>query len=156
MPEEGGLDLGVTPEGERVSELLLAYVRELTSDARLGVRTVVVMGSRARGTWKPWSDTDLLVIAQVPARELPYTREAARINVELRAYRPDEFLKALWRLDVTALEAVHHGIVLHDDSFWPEALREFERVRAFYGLVREELGWRARRWREVCEELGLP
>ena len=56
---------------------------------------------------------------------------------------------------LTALEAVHHGIVLYDDGFRPEAQREFERVRAFYGLVREELGWRARRWRVVCEGLGL-
>ena len=55
---------------------------------------------------------------------------------------------------LTALEAVHHGIVLYD-NFWPEAQREFERVRAFYELVREELGWRARRWRVVCEGLGL-
>ena len=156
MVKGKGVDLGITPEGLSVAHLLVRYVRSLLSDRRLGVRAVVVMGSRARGEGKPWSDTDLLVIARVPQHELPYTDDAVRAGVELRAYTPEAFLKALWRLDLTALEAVHHGVILYDDGFWNEARREFEKVKAFYGLVRGDSWWKATRWDEVCRELGLP
>ena len=60
---EKGIGLGTSESGEDVPTLMKKYAESLVS-SELKVRSIVVMGSRARGDWKPWSDTDVLIIVE--------------------------------------------------------------------------------------------
>ncbi len=57
------LDFGVTELRVDVKGGLSRYVK-LLMDGPWRVRAIILMGSRARGDWKPHSDTDILVIAE--------------------------------------------------------------------------------------------
>ena len=135
-----GVDLGTTPEGVDVSRSLLRYVRFLLSEG-VRVRSVIVIGSRARGDWLPWSDTDVIIVIGQADKRLPRNEDALAIGLEARVFRPDELLKALEEFRLTALEAGDHGIPIYDDGFWHEFKARFEELRRAYGLERTELGW---------------
>jgi len=134
------VDLGTTPEGVDVSKSLLRYVRFLLSRG-VRVRSVIVIGSRARGDWLPWSDTDVVIVIDQADKRLPRNEDALAIGLETRVFRPDELLKALEEFRLTALEAGDHGIPIYDDGFWHEFKARFEELRRAHGLERTELGW---------------
>jgi len=135
-----GADLGTTPEGIEVSRSLLRYVRFLLSKG-VRVRSVIVIGSRARGEWLPWSDTDVVIVVDQADKRLPRNEDALAIGLEARVFRPNELLKALEEFRLTALEAGDHGIPIYDDGFWHGFKARFEELREVYGLERTELGW---------------
>lgn len=124
---------------------------KLLLDSSMMVRTIVLMGSRARGEWKPHSDTDIVVVA----RNFPENHtellvalnpaEAWGLCLEPRAYTPEDFLDAIWGLDLTALDALHEGVVLYDDGFWKQARKAFKVAKREYGLRKIKDGWMALR-----------
>ncbi len=142
-------DFGVSEGGFKVSDHLKVYVKKLLK-SNLKVRCIVVFGSRARGNAESHSDTDVLVIAD----NFPEDRseilavlnpiETWNISLEPRAYYPDEFIRALYSLDLTALDAVNEGIPIYDDGFWGRAKKEFKKVRRIYKLIKIEDGWIAK------------
>ncbi len=67
------------------------------------------------------------------------------LSLEPRAYTPDEFLDAIWALDLTALDAMGEGVVLYDDGFWKEARKAFQVAKKEYGLKKIKGGWMALR-----------
>lgn len=148
MPEEdgaglgedvGAVDLGRDELGEDVLKLVYGYKVAL-EERGVRIRSLLVFGSRARGDYKPWSDIDVVVVAE----NLPKVKRWEILwvgEVEPRGYTPEEFLEALWRLDLTALDACDEGRVIYDDGFWQEARGLFERVKEFYGLRKVEDGW---------------
>jgi len=136
------LDLGVDEFGEEVMKAVITYVNTLKKRG-LKIRSIVVFGSRARGDYKPWSDVDILVIAE----NLPKSKRWEILwvgEVEPRGYTPREFLKALWKLDMTALDACYEGKVIYDDGFWKSAMKEFEKVKKKYMLKKLDDGWEIR------------
>lgn len=142
------VDFGSTELKMNVKSGLEKYVK-LLLDSSLKVRTIVIMGSRARGDWKPHSDTDILVIAEnfpqdhsglLVALNPP---EVWGLSLEPRAYTPKDFLDAIWALELTALDAIQEGIVLYDDGFWMEAKKAFQRAKRAYRLRRISDGWMA-------------
>ncbi|MEM2927238.1 MAG: nucleotidyltransferase domain-containing protein [Candidatus Bathyarchaeia archaeon] len=152
MVKSGGrrkeVDFGSTELKMNVKSGLEKYVK-LLLDSSLKVRTIVIMGSRARGDWKPHSDTDILVIAEnfpqdhsglLVALNPP---EVWGLSLEPRAYTPKDFLDAIWALELTALDAIQEGIVLYDDGFWMEAKKAFQRAKRAYRLRRISDGWMA-------------
>jgi len=63
--------IGTLWDGSSAAERLSRFVREV---GRLtNVHSVVVIGSRARGDWRPSSDIDVVIVAdsRVSARDLP-------------------------------------------------------------------------------------
>jgi len=126
------------------------YVK-LLRDSTLRVRAIILMGSRARGDWKAHSDTDILVVAEnFPQSHSEllvalYPPEVWGLSLEPRAYTPEDFLDALWALDLTALDAVRDGVVLYDDGFWKEAQNTFQVAKREYGLKKIKDGWMALR-----------
>ena len=133
------LDLGVDEFGERVMDQVKAYMKAL-GERGISLRSVVVFGSRARGDYKPWSDADVLVIAE----NLPIVKRWETLwigEVEPRGYTPREFMRALLSLDMTALDACCEGKVVYDDGFWELALKEFEKVKEIYELTKLEDAW---------------
>jgi hypothetical protein len=122
------------------------YIKLLLGSS-LKVRVVVLMGSRARGDWKTYSDTDVLVIAEnFPENHSELLMvlnppEVWGLSLEPRAYTSKGFLDAIWALDLTALDAMREGIVLYDDGFWKEAQEAFRITKMEYGLKRIKDGW---------------
>jgi len=133
------LNLGVDEFGDDVLKIVIDYIKALKKRG-LKIRSIVVFGSRARGDYRPWSDVDVLVIAE----NLPKAKRWEVLwigEVEPRGYTPKEFFEALWKLDMTALDACHEGKVIFDDGFWKKALEEFKRVKKKYMLRRLKDGW---------------
>lgn len=137
------LDLGKDNFGRDVAENLSVYAGLLTSR---GVRlhTVLVLGSRAKGRWKPDSDVDLVVIADdLPRKhyERWFAVRDAPINMGANIFTctPDQFLQYLEEFRILALDAVLYGRITYDDGLWSGILAHFTELESKYELKRHEL-----------------
>jgi predicted nucleotidyltransferase len=93
---------------------------------RYTVHWFVLFGSRARGDYKPWSDYDILVIADFNEEYLERIRKIYEIvdpRVEVHPYRLDEALKMLDRGVPSIVDALEDGVVIFEDQSI-NALRE--------------------------------
>lgn len=139
-------DFGKDENGVKVKEELDEYIRGLKE--RLDPKAVILYGSRARGDWKPWSDVDIIVISN----KLPKTFfdrwdvlvvHELEIPIEPKGFTPFEFLKMIEECDMTALDAMYEGVVLHDTGFIERARRKLREVTRKYKLRKLKDGWRA-------------
>jgi len=86
---------------------------------KLGVKAIILFGSRARGDWLPWSDYDLLVIADFKEKYLDRLRRILEIvsdvpvNIEPHPYTLEEATEMLRRGNPTIVDALEEGIVLY-------------------------------------------
>ncbi|WP_297506119.1 nucleotidyltransferase domain-containing protein [Thermococcus sp.] len=117
----------ISPELERFVRRIVNYFS--------GDVTVILFGSRARGDYNRASDYDLIVISRkMSGNFLARTKPLYELNedflpVDILAYTPAEFLKALENLSPSALDAIKEGIVLHDNGFYEVARRHFEELK---------------------------
>ncbi len=117
----------ISPEIERFVKRIVDYFN--------GDVTVILFGSRARGDYNRASDYDLIVISRkLSGNFLARTKPLYELNeeflpVDVLAYTPAEFLKALENLSPSALDAMKEGIVLHDNGFYEVARRHFEELK---------------------------
>ena len=98
------------------------YVREIVERLVNGLRKVdaiIRFGSRARGDWIPWSDYDILVIAEFQEK---YLDRIARIldllsdlpvEVEPHPYTLEEAIQMLLRGNPTIVDAIEEGVILY-------------------------------------------
>jgi hypothetical protein len=116
---------------------------------RLGLRSLVLFGSWARGSQLAESDVDVIVVAE-GFDGLPfYEREYLVLKVwrgteplEPWCYTPREAWKGVFerpRLDL--IDALEHGVVVYDDGFW-RSLRSKYIERRPYGVMEAEGGYR--------------
>ena len=114
------------------------------------IHTVIVLGSRVKGTWKPQSDVDITIIADDLPRDgknflsqrIFYWRKRFLLSDRplYMGIEPsgcsskEEFLKRLRRFDIQALDAVFYGHIIYDDGFWTTVMKEFEEMNRQYGL----------------------
>ncbi len=111
------------------------------------VRSAVLFGSVAKGTYGVGSDIDLLVIAQdLPENFLKrlkvlYDANKTKAPLEIFPYTPDEFLLMIRKAHPTALDALNEGKILYDDGFFESMRKKFETLKQERGLVRTSLGW---------------
>ena len=100
---------------------------------KLGLRSLVVFGSYARGLQLRESDVDVLIVAEA-FEGLPfYEREYMVLKLyqgnhplEPWCYTPREVLEALEkkpRIDLA--DALRHGIVVYDDGLWSMARKRY-------------------------------
>ncbi len=94
------------------------------------LHAVILFGSRARGDFKPWSDYDLLIIAEFNEKYLDRIGKLLEIldlgiNIEPHPYTLDETLEMLKRGSPTILDALSEGITLFES-------KQFERVKKAY------------------------
>lgn len=96
---------------------------------------VVLFGSRARGDWGPWSDYDILIIADF--RE-PYLERIGRVleilsdvrlPIEPHPYTLGEALEMLRRGNPTIVDALEEGVVLYSSQDFSILVEEFERMK---------------------------
>ncbi|BES81939.1 nucleotidyltransferase domain-containing protein [Pyrodictium abyssi] len=94
----------------RVKEI----VEKLVNGPR-GVDAIILFGSRARGDWVPWSDYDILVIAEFREK---YLDRIARIldllsdlpvEVEPHPYTIEEATRMLLRGNPIIIDAIEEG-----------------------------------------------
>ncbi|RLF24848.1 MAG: hypothetical protein DRM97_02845 [Thermoprotei archaeon] len=138
--------LGFDELGINVKSYVERFKRELLRRFGDEVRSIVVFGSRARGRWKPWSDVDVIVVLKRAPKGLARVLSMPYAPlVEPWVYDENEFYEAMRRFDVAVLDALEHGIVIHDDGFWKEARRFFKEFKREWDLVEVEEGWVSRR-----------
>jgi predicted nucleotidyltransferase len=104
-------------------DLAEEFAREL--DSKLGVRSVVVYGSVARGDFNVWSDVDVLVIADSLPKEVadrPAALGPAPPGVQPIAWTPEELTAAVTRRNPIATEAATKGVVVLGADHWLELI----------------------------------
>jgi predicted nucleotidyltransferase len=111
---------------------------------RGGIDFVVLYGSRARGDYSAWSDTDLIVCS--PAFEgVRYLDRVDLLHVEefngaleIICYTPVDARLTLENRNPTMLDALHEGIVLHKNGPLLDELRnEFRGLKERKIIIRE-------------------
>lgn len=131
------LNMGVLWDGSSATDYLENYIQNLKR--RVGVKAAVLIGSRARGGWRPHSDIDLLLVVE---------GDKSRISVGIvdpRPYTWRELLEAIEGCEVEVIEAFEDGIILFDDGSWREARKLYLKVKRRYGVKRYKDGWMVER-----------
>lgn len=83
------------------------------------VKAVILFGSRARGDWKPWSDFDILVIADFSEGYLDRIKRLLEVvgdiplDIEFHPYTVEEALEMLRRCNPMIIDALEEGIILY-------------------------------------------
>ena len=126
------IDIGEIWDGRPAIEYLANYIEQLSKLTR--VKAVVVIGSRARGTWKLSSDIDAIIIVD---EALPYTELPSIGIVDPRVYTVKELLEAINAAEYELIEAFEEGKV-YDDGIWMEMLKTYEEVKERLKIHREE------------------
>lgn len=126
MPEE----LSDNKELEKILEKI---------KSRYKPSAVILFGSRARGDYKPWSDYDLLIIAEFKKKYMERIGEIfellsdARIVVEPHPYTLEEAKEMLRKGNPLIVDAISEGITLHRDQ------RFLELEKIYWDLVKKGL-----------------
>ena len=131
------VNAGVLWNSKPAFELIARYIEELRGRG-VNVSSVVLIGSRARGDWRPWSDIDLLIV--VPKKELKGLIPVGLVDA--RIYTKEELEEAIDGCEVEVVEAFEDGVVISDDGTWEGLRARYLRVKERYGVKRYKEGWR--------------
>lgn len=107
------------------------------------VHVIILFGSRARGSYLPWSDYDLLVIGDFDEPYLDrigsllYLLEGLPIPIEPHPYTLDEALNMLRRGNLIIIDALEWGKMLYKDDSLEELLEVYNELKR-RGLRRTE------------------
>ena len=101
---------------------------------RFSEPVVLLHGSTAVGENMPWSDLDLIVIANFEKPFLNRLAELALLNdtalpLEILGYTPDEFMQMLDGLNPSAIESVEFGIPILPGTLFPELKRKLAELK---------------------------
>jgi len=122
-------------------KLLEEAVRRIVVE--LNAKLVILFGSRARGDWKPWSDYDLLVIADFRERYLDRISRILEVikdiplPIEPHPYTLEEAMEMLRRGNPIIVDALEEGRVLHSSGGLERLLELYEDLKR-RGLRRTE------------------
>ncbi len=97
---------------------------------------IILFGSRARGDWGPWSDYDVLVIADFKeayleriGRIIELLRNV-KIPIEPHPYTLEEAISMLYRGNPTIIDAIEEGVFLHSTPEAQKLLNEYHRLKS--------------------------
>lgn len=114
-----------------MDEELDKIVRRLVD--RLRPSALILLGSRARGDWGPWSDYDLLIIADFKERYLDRFLKLFELfgsaPIEPHAYTLDEALSMLKKGNPLLVDAMEEGIVLHKGRGYEKLKKAYEELK---------------------------
>lgn len=111
------------------TKLLLEVANRLIE--RFKVKVIILFGSRARGEWKPWSDFDLLIIADFDENYLERLKSIldclgdVKLPVEPHPYTINEALEMLRKGNPAIIDALENGVILY-------AGEEYEKLKNAY------------------------
>ena len=112
---------------------LMEAVKLLTRE--LNVKAVILFGSRARGDWMPWSDYDLLIIADFKERYLDRISKVLDIlknihlPIEPHPYTISEALEMLRRGNPIIVDALEEGRILYSTAEFEMLTKEYEKLK---------------------------
>jgi predicted nucleotidyltransferase len=131
------IDIGKIWDGRSAIEYLANYMEQLSK--LTNVRAVVVIGSRASGTWKLSSDIDIIVVVD---KAVSYTELPPLGVVDPRIYTVKELFDAINAAEYELIEAFEEGKVVYDDGIWKGMLKTYEEVKERLKIRRYKKGWR--------------
>ncbi len=134
------VDAGTIWNGRPAMKIIKQFLEDIKGRG-VNVKVVVLISSRARGDWKPWSDIDLLVVIDRDEnrRKIPVGL------IDVKPYTVKELLEGIRKCEVEVIEAFEYGKVILDDGTWAYMRSEYEKVKRKYGIERYRGGWRVRR-----------
>ncbi|RLI38053.1 hypothetical protein DRO60_03850 [Candidatus Bathyarchaeota archaeon] len=147
---------GLNELGEPIDATVERFLELLLRKSPYRLRAFVVFGSRARGDWRPWSDTDVLLVMEGVEGKVVWGamhelglswadfKGLPPAGLQARVFTPDGFRDALRAFSLTALDALEEGIVLYDDGFWRDVKAEFEEMKRRGIVKKTSFGWEVR------------
>lgn len=145
---DGSTPFGADEFGRDVADGISKYM-ELLKTRGLIVQTVIVLGSRVKGSWKPSSDIDITIISDnLPGNKKgSFPKLFGIVGHEILSDKPlclgiepsgccsrKEFLQRLKEFDIQVLDAIFYGQIVYDTGFWSEVKKEFRKLEREYGL----------------------
>jgi len=146
---DGNSRFGCDEFGRDVEDGLRKYIAILKS-RNIKIHTLIVLGSRAKGSWTPKSDIDITIIMETPMKKgknfvskrlfhlierFILSDRPLYLGIELSGCcSKEEFLKRLRSFDLQALDAVVYGKIIYDDGFWKIVRLEYEKIKRKFGL----------------------
>ena len=115
------------------NDFLKQIVNRLTG--KLCVKAIVLFGSRARGDWGPWSDYDLLIIADFREQYLDRIKMIldmlgdVPLAIEPHPYTLEEALSMLKRGNPIIVDALEEGRVLYSTSEFEKLVEEYRELK---------------------------
>ena len=110
---------------------------------KMNVKAVILFGSRARGNWKPWSDYDILIIADFKERYLDRLKKVLEIvdnislEIEPHPYTLEETLKMLKKGNPIIVNALEEGKILYSTKDLEKLVETYKELKR-RGLRRTE------------------
>lgn len=98
------------------------------------MHAVALFGSRARGDYRPWSDYDILVIADSSEKYLDRIGRilellgSVDVNIELHPYTLDEAIEMLRKGNSIIVDGLSEGIVLYCGEKFEELLNLYREL----------------------------
>jgi len=144
----GSTSFGADEFGRDVADGISKYI-DLLKNRGLIVHTVIVLGSRVKGSWKPSSDVDITIVADnLPKSEKSFLSRLFGLGKhDILSDTPlclgiepsgccsrGEFLKRLKEFDIQVLDAIFYGRVVYDVGFWSEVKNQFHKMEKDYDL----------------------
>ena len=108
---------------------------------RYKVYAVILFGSRARGDWMPWSDYDLLILADFKKKYLDRIGEIldllidVKLPIEPHPYTLNEAIQMLKRGNPIIIDAIEEGKILLSSD-------EFAKVLEIYAELKKKVSLR--------------
>lgn len=117
-------------ESRWIASALRRYVQWLRSLGSIKLRMVIFFGSYTKGTWRPGSDVDLVVVAEglpedtvdchVLLTDVP--RGIAGVGFQAHPYAPGDFLASLRSGNRMPLDALAEGQILYIEDGYRKKL----------------------------------
>jgi len=101
------------------SNLFLDMIEKIQE--KIVLRAIILIGSRARGDAKYYSDFDIVVIGDF---DMPYIERikwvlwhSPSVPVDIFCYTPEEFNTMFYSYQLIAIDAIGEGVILYGEDF---------------------------------------
>jgi len=131
------IDIGKIWNGRPAIEYLANYIEQLSK--LTNIKAVVVIGSRANGTWKLSSDIDTIIVVD---KAISYTELPPLGIIDPRIYTVEELSEAINAAEYELIEAFEEGKIVYDDGTWKEMQKTYNEVKERLKIHRYKKGWK--------------
>jgi len=131
------IDIGKIWNGRPAIEYLANYIEQLSK--LTNIKAVIVIGSRANGTWKLSSDIDTIIVVD---KAISYTELPPLGIIDPRIYTVEELSEAINAAEYELIEAFEEGKIVYDDGTWKEMQKTYNEVKERLKIHRYKKGWK--------------
>ena len=121
----------MSKEGKLLNEVVNRLVTKLPAR----VKAIILCGSRARGDWTPWSDYDLLIIADFREKYLDRIKNILEIigdlyiDVEPHPYTLNEAIEMLRKGNPLIVDALEEGKILYSTNDFKKLINVYKELK---------------------------